>query len=73
MVSEKCHVLRGTSVAYLIAKLPLVLVLGYFFDPGINYNRFLKIYRWRFYCCWRKGRSVGDFWFYWVMVRKYYL
>lgn len=42
-MSEKCCVLRGIIMADLIAKLPLILVLGYFFDPGMNYNMFLNI------------------------------
>lgn len=43
MVSEKCPVLRGIITADSSAKLSLILVWVYFFDPGINYYRFLNL------------------------------
>lgn len=58
MVSEKCHVWGGIITADLIVKLSLILVVGYFSDLGINYNRFLNLLVNFFFG--RKGRSFGS-------------
>lgn len=68
MVNEKCHVLKWIIMAYLIAKLFLILVWGSFcFHPVSNYNRFLSVQVEIFEG--RKGRSfVGGFWLFRIIT-----